>query len=52
MGRLLTINEVSEILGVKISWIRSAVKKKQIKCIKLNRLIRFRQEDIYALMKN
>jgi excisionase family DNA binding protein len=43
---LLTINEASEFLGVKPSWLRLQIFQKKIKFIKLSRLIRFRKEDL------
>lgn len=41
MNELLSIEEVSKLLSVKISWIRSLVFKKQIPYIKVGKHIRF-----------
>lgn len=38
---LLNINELSNLLNVKESWVRSAVFRKKIPYIKVGRLIRF-----------
>lgn len=46
MNDLLSIKEASAYLGVKESWLRSAVWKKTIKFIKLQRLVRFRKSDL------
>lgn len=51
MSRLLDINEAAEFLGVKVSWLRSAIRNNTVKFIKLNRLVRFKQEDLQEYIK-
>jgi excisionase family DNA binding protein len=46
MSELVNIKEACKILGVKESWIRSAIFKKKIAVVKLNRLVRFRKSDL------
>jgi excisionase family DNA binding protein len=46
MGKLLTIDEVSEILQVKKSTLYSWVHQGKLRHVKVSRLLRFRQEDI------
>jgi excisionase family DNA binding protein len=44
--RLLTIQEASTYMNVKVSWMRQAVFKREIGYIKLGALVRFREEDL------
>ena len=44
--KLMTIQEVSKMLNVKISWIRSAIFRKEIPYIKVGNLVRFRGKDL------
>jgi len=46
MNELIDIKEACKILGVKESWVRSAIFKKELTVVKLNRLVRFRKSDI------
>ena len=46
MEKLLGINEVSEILNIKKSTLRSWVFKREIPCVRLGRAVRFRPEII------
>ena len=43
---LLTIEEASQLLKLKISRIRSAVFKREVKYIKLGALIRFKKDHL------
>lgn len=43
---LLSIKEVSKLLGVTESWVRSAVFHNKLKYIKVGRLVRFDYNDI------
>lgn len=51
MNELLDVKQASAFLGVKESWLRSAVFKKEIRYIKLQRLVRFRKADLEAFIK-
>lgn len=51
MNKLLDIKQASQFLGVKESWLRNAIFKKEIKFIKLNRLIRFSKTDLEDFIK-
>lgn len=44
---LLTIDEASKVLNVKVSWLRQAVFRRDIKHVKLGALVRFRGEDLH-----
>lgn len=48
--KLLTIKQASELLQVKISWLRSMVFRKEIPYLKLGRLIRFKHEDLTSFI--
>jgi len=50
--KLLTINQAAELLNVKISWLRSAIFKKEIPYIKLGHLIRFKSVHLYKWLEN
>ncbi|MBD66491.1 MAG: excisionase [Halobacteriovoraceae bacterium] len=45
-NKLLTIQEASEFLSVKISRLRTAVFKREIPYVKIGRLVRFKVEDL------
>lgn len=45
--RLLTIEEASNYLNVKVSWLRQAVFRREISHIKVGALVRFREEDLH-----
>jgi excisionase family DNA binding protein len=51
MEKLLTIKEVSEILSVKESWVRSQIFQKKIAHVKLGRHIRFERDSINEYME-
>lgn len=44
--KLLTIEEASSFLNVKVSWLRQAVFRREINHIKVGALVRFREEDL------
>lgn len=44
--RLLTTEEASKVLNIKVSRLRQAVFRKEISFIKLGALVRFREEDL------
>lgn len=51
--KLLTIEEASNYLNVKVSWLRQAVFRREIKHIKVGALVRFREEDLqHFIQKN
>jgi excisionase family DNA binding protein len=45
-SNLLSINDASTYLNLKVSKIRMMVFKKEIPLVKIGRLIRFRQHDL------
>ena len=45
-NKLLTVEEVAEFLNVKISWVRSAVFRREIPHVKVGNLVRFRERDL------
>lgn len=49
---LLTIDEASKVLNVKVSWLRQAVFRREIKHVKLGALVRFRVEDLHHHIKS
>ena len=44
--RLLTTDEASKILNIKVSRLRQAVFRREINYVKLGALVRFREEDL------
>ncbi len=48
---LLTIEEASTILNIKISRLRQAVFRREISFIKLGALVRFREEDLNTFIQ-
>ena len=48
MKSYLTIVELAKILGMKPSWVRSRIFKKQIPHLKISGQIRFEAEEIQA----
>lgn len=48
---LYTIEDASRILNIKVSRLRSAIFKREIGHIKLNRLIRFTQTNLEEWIK-
>ena len=50
--KLITIKEVSEILGVKVSTLYEWVRNGTIPSYRLNGLIRFDMDEIYAWAKS
>ena len=48
---LYSVNEVSEILNIKVSRIRAAVFRREIEYVKIGALVRFRLEDIERFIK-
>jgi excisionase family DNA binding protein len=49
--RLYSIQEAAEILSVKPSWIRSQLFKGRIEYVKLNRLVRIKEEYLIKLLE-
>ena len=52
MKELLTIDEISEYLGIKKSTLYSKVERREIPFYKIGHLIRFRKAEIDAWMEN
>ena len=50
--RLLTIEDASLLLNLKVSRIRKAVFKRELKYIKLGALIRFKKDHLVEWMNN
>lgn len=46
MEKLLTIQEISDILGIKDCTIRAWVFQRKIPCVRIGRLVRFRMSEI------
>ena len=44
--KLLTIEEVAEILNVKVSWVRSAIFRREIPYVKVGNHVRFKEYDL------
>ena len=44
--KLFTVEEVAQFLNVKISWVRSAVFRREIPFIKVGNLVRFQECDL------
>jgi excisionase family DNA binding protein len=44
--RLLTADDVAEILNVKTSWVEEHARQRHIRCVMLGRYRRFRREDV------
>lgn len=52
MNTLLTIYDVSKILNIKLSRLRTAVFKREIPVIRIGRLLRFDQDDLYKWVES
>ncbi|MDD3012385.1 MAG: helix-turn-helix domain-containing protein [Candidatus Gastranaerophilales bacterium] len=52
MQTLLDVTQLAQMLKIEVSTIYDWVHKKKIKYIKIGRLLRFRQEDIEALIQS
>jgi excisionase family DNA binding protein len=50
--RLVTIEEASKLLSIKISTLRAATFKRKIPFIKIGRLVRFRLKDLEEFIQN
>lgn len=50
--KLLTLNELHEVLNVKKSWIRYQIFKKNIPYKKIGRLIRFSEKEVQVWINN
>ena len=44
--KLLTIDEASNLLAIKVSRLRTAVFRREIPFIKIGRLVRFKESDL------
>ena len=49
--KLMTIQEVSKMLNVKTSWVRSVIFRKEIPYIKLGNHIRFQEKALFDWME-
>lgn len=49
---LLTIEEASELLKLKISRIRTAIFKREVKYIKLGALVRLRKDHLFEWIES
>lgn len=49
---LLDIKKAAKFLGVKESWLRARIFKKELRFVKLNRLVRLRKDDLENYVKN
>ena len=52
MFELLDVKEAAKLLNVKISWIRKAILNKELKIVKLKRLVRINKSDLKNFIKN
>ncbi len=50
-SNLLTIEEASKLLNLKLSWLRKPVARRQIPYVKLNHLIRFDRIELEAWLE-
>lgn len=51
MDRLLTVQDVCDLLQVRRSWVYTVVRRGELKRIKLGREFRFRQSDLDAFLE-
>ncbi len=51
MEKLYDIPEASEILKISPNTLRKWLVQKRVKCVRLGNRVRFRKEDLEALMK-
>lgn len=47
-GRLLTADEVAELLAVPVSWVRESSRSGAMPCVRLGRYVRFEREAVEA----
>ena len=52
MDKLLTTQELAELLNVPLTWVYERTRKGELKVIKLGRYCRFREQDIKELIEN
>jgi excisionase family DNA binding protein len=50
-GRLLTANEVAELLAVPVSWVRESTRSGAMRCVRLGRYVRFERPAVEAWME-
>jgi excisionase family DNA binding protein len=50
MQTLLDVTQLAQMLKIEVSTIYDWVHKKKIKYVKIGRLLRFKQEDVEALI--
>ena len=50
-NKLLTIIDISRILNVKVSWVKSAIFKRKIPYIKVGHYVRFDEKEIESWIK-
>ena len=50
-GRLLTADEVAELLSVPVSWVRESTRSGTIPCIELGKYKRYSLDDVEAWLE-
>lgn len=51
VGRLLTPENVAELLQVSVRWVLSAARGGELACVRVGRFPRFRPEDVRAYIE-
>jgi excisionase family DNA binding protein len=49
--RLLTADEVAELLNVPVSWVRESTRSGAMPCVELGRYKRYRRSDVEAWLE-
>lgn len=49
--RLLTADEVAELLAVPVSWVRESTRAGAMPCVELGRYRRYREEKVLAWLE-
>ena len=49
--RLLTAEEVAELLAVPVSWVRESSRSGAIPCVRLGRYVRFERESVLSWLE-
>ena len=49
--RLLTADEVADLLAVPVTWVRESSRSGAIPCVRLGRYVRFEQTEVEAWLE-
>jgi excisionase family DNA binding protein len=50
--RLGTAEEVAELLGVPVGWVREATRRGDVPCVRLGRYVRYDRDEVLAWVES